>query len=126
MKEVMAIIRINMMNKTKKALSDAGISSFTAKDCLGRGKDLINRVNGSDIGNVYEESIQRSGNAQRLFAKRWMSIIIPDSLVSKVVDTIIRVNKNGKQGDGKIFVLPVYESIRIRTGDEGDSTLDEE
>jgi len=41
MKEVMAIVRINMMNKTKKALSEAGISSMTAKDALGRGKGLV-------------------------------------------------------------------------------------
>ena len=41
MKEVMAIVRINMMNRTKKALSDAGISSMTARDALGRGKDSL-------------------------------------------------------------------------------------
>ena len=41
MKEIMAIVRINMMNKTKKALAEAGISSITARDALGRGKGLV-------------------------------------------------------------------------------------
>ena len=41
MKEVMAIVRMNMMNKTKKALADAGIPSFTARECLGRGKGMV-------------------------------------------------------------------------------------
>ncbi len=54
-----------------------------------------------------------------------ISVVVPDKLVKKVVSTIIEVNKTGKAGDGKIFVLPVDESIRIRTGETGDETLDE-
>ena len=49
-----------------------------------------------------------------------------NKLVKKVVDTIITINKTGKSGDGKIFVLPISESIRIRTGESGEMTLDEE
>jgi nitrogen regulatory protein PII 2 len=126
MKEVMAIVRINMMNKTKKALSDAGISSFTAKDCLGRGKGLVDfkALKGAEQG--YEEAIQQLGGGQRLIPKRWLTVVVPNKLVKKTVDTIITVNQTGKSGDGKIFILPVSESIRIRTGEEGDVTLDEE
>jgi nitrogen regulatory protein PII 2 len=126
MREVMAIIRINMMNKTKKALSDAGISSFSAKECLGRGKGLVDfkTLKGAEQG--YEEAIQQLGSGQRLIPKRWLSIIVPNKLVKKTVDTVISVNQTGKSGDGKIFILPVMNSIRIRTGEEGDITLDEE
>jgi nitrogen regulatory protein PII 2 len=126
MKEVMAVVRINMMNKTKKALSEAGISSFTAKDCLGRGKGLVDfkALKGAEQG--YEEAIQQLGSGQRLISKRWLTVVVPNKLVKKVVDTIISVNQTGKSGDGKIFILPVTESIRIRTGEEGDITLDEE
>jgi nitrogen regulatory protein PII 2 len=126
MKEVMAVIRINMINKTKSALSEAGISSFTAKECLGRGKGLVDfkALKGAEQG--YEEAIQQLGHGQRLIPKRWLSIIVPNKLVKKTVDTIISINKTGKSGDGKIFILPVSESIRIRTGEEGDFTLDEE
>ena len=126
MKEVMAIIRINMINKTKKALSDAGISSFTARECLGRGKGVVDfkALKGAEQG--YEEAIQQLGGGQRLIPKRMLTIVVPDKLVKKTVDTIISANKTGKSGDGKIFIIPVYESYRVRTGESGDITLDEE
>lgn len=126
MKEVMAVVRINMMNKTKKALSDAGISSFTARECLGRGKGVVDfkALKGAELG--YEEAIQQLGSGQRLIPKRLITVIVPDKLVKKAVEAIITVNKTGKSGDGKIFVMPVSDSIRIRTGEEGDVTLDEE
>lgn len=126
MKEVMAVIRINMVNKTKKALSDAGISSFTAREALGRGKGLVDfkALKGAEQG--YEEAIRQLGSGQRLIPKRILFIVLPDKLAKKAVDTVIKVNQTGKSGDGKIFVLPVIDSVRIRTGEDGDSTLDEE
>ena len=54
-----------------------------------------------------------------------VSVVVPDKLVKKVVETIIETNRTGKSGDGKIFVMPVMESIRVRTGETGDETLDE-
>ena len=62
---------------------------------------------------------------QRLIPKRWLTIIVPDRLVKTTVDTIIATNRTGKSGDGKIFVLPVSEAYRVRTGETGDTTLDE-
>lgn len=126
MKEVMAIIRINMMNKTKQALLQADISSFTAREALGRGKGLIDfkALKGAEQG--YEEAIQQLGSGQRLIPKRILFVVVPDKLVKKTVKVIIKVNQTGKSGDGKIFVMPVLDSIRIRTGEEGESTLDEE
>jgi nitrogen regulatory protein PII 2 len=50
---------------------------------------------------------------------------LPDKLVRRAVLSIMEINRTGKAGDGKIFVLPVLESIRIRTGETGDETLDE-
>lgn len=125
MKEVMAIVRMNKINQTKRALSEAGISSMHAKDCLGRGKGLVdfNVLHGAEQG--YEEAISQLGSTQRLIPKRMISVVVPNKLVKKVVETIISVNKTGKSGDGKIFVMPVMDSIRIRTGESGDETLDE-
>ncbi len=125
MKEVMAIVRMNMMNKTKTALSDAGISSITARDALGRGKGLVDMslLEGAEKG--YEEAIAQLGSSQRLIPKRFLTIIVPDKLVPTVVKTIIKVNRTGKSGDGKIFVLPVSEAVRVRTGESGDAILDE-
>ena len=70
MKEIMAIVRINMMNKTKKALADAGISSITARDALGRGKGLVDLtlLEGAEKG--YEEAVAQLGQSQRLIPKR--------------------------------------------------------
>jgi nitrogen regulatory protein PII 2 len=125
MKEIMAVVRINMMNKTKRALADAGISSITAKDALGRGKGLVDfkLLEGAEKG--YEEAIAQLGQSQRLIPKRIFTVIVPDKLASRTVKTIINVNQTGKSGDGKIFVLPVLDSIRVRTGESGDRVLDE-
>nr|MBL0715527.1 P-II family nitrogen regulator [Desulfobacterales bacterium] len=100
MKEVMAIIRMNMMNKTKRALSAAGISSLTARDALGRGKGLVDMtlLKGAEQG--YEEAISQLGQSQRLIPKRMLFIVVNDKLVEKTVKTIIKVNQTGKSGDG--------------------------
>jgi len=125
MKEVMAIVRINMMNKTKSALSEAGISSITARDALGRGKGLVDLtlLEGAERG--YEEAIAQLGQSQRLIPKRIFTVIVPDKLVHKTVQTIIKVNRTGKSGDGKIFVMPVTDSVMVRTGESGDRVLDD-
>ena len=125
MKEIMAIVRINMMNKTKAALAEAGISSITARDALGRGKGLVdlNLLEGAEKG--YEEAIVQLGQSQRLIPKRIFFVVVPDRLVKKTVQTIIAVNRTGKSGDGKIFVMPVMDSVRVRTAESGDQVLDE-
>ncbi|MBT9438260.1 MAG: P-II family nitrogen regulator [Deltaproteobacteria bacterium] len=125
MKEVMAVIRMNMISKTKIALADAGISSITARDCLGRGKGLVDLklLKGAEKG--YEEAISQLGQSQRLIPKRVLFIVVPDKTVEKTVKTIIKVNQTGKSGDGKIFVVPVLDSVRVRTGEKGNITIDD-
>lgn len=125
MKEVMAIVRMNKINQTKRALSAAGITSMHAKDCLGRGKGLVEMIQLGGAERQYEEKMNELGNAGRLIPKRMISVVVPNKMVRKVVDVIMETNKTGKSGDGKIFVLPVLDSIRIRTGESGDETLDE-
>ena len=92
MKEIMAIVRINMMNRTKKALAEAGVSSITARDALGRGKGLVDMslLEGAEKG--YEEAIAQLGQTQRLIPKRIFFVVVPDRLVRKTVETIIKVN----------------------------------
>lgn len=125
MKEVMAIIRMNRINQTKRALVEEGISSMHARECLGRGKGLVDLEVLKGVERGYEEAISLLGNSQRLIPKRMISIIVPDKLVKKTVSTILSVNRTGKPGDGKIFVMPIADSVRIRTGESGDDTLDE-
>jgi nitrogen regulatory protein PII 2 len=125
MKEIMAIIRMNMINKTKIALSKAGVPSMTAREALGRGKGLVDieLLKGAEQG--YEEAVLQLGMSQRLIPKRMLFIVVKEKYVEKVVKTIIKVNRTGKPGDGKIFVMPVSDSISVRTGESGDSTLDD-
>ena len=125
MKEVIAIVRMNMMNRTKSALAEAGLGSITARDALGRGKGIVDLqlLQGAEHG--YEEAIAQLGQSQRLIPKRALLMIVNDELVEKTVKTIIKTNRTGKSGDGMIFVLPCTEAIRVRTGERGEDTLDE-
>ena len=123
MKEIMAVIRMNKMNQTKKALADAGIPAFVAREGYGRGKGLVNQavLEGAAEGN--EEAIALLGTKGRLYPKRIISIVVPDNQVKEAVDALISVNKTGQAGDGKIFVLPVSDSVRVRTGEAGEAAI---
>jgi nitrogen regulatory protein PII 2 len=126
MKEVMAIIRRNMINQTKNALLLAGIDSITARKVQGRGKQKVGFKYIKDIlegAEVSNEMVDAISEPHKLISKRLLTIIVPDDKVKTVVDTIINVNKTGNPGDGKIFILPVEESIRIRTGETGEATI---
>ncbi len=125
MKEVMAVIRMRMMNKTKQALADAGISSITARDVLGRGNTRVDLSLLEGASKGHEEAIALLGSSQRVVAKRMLSVVVPDKMVQKTVKTIIKVNKTGQSGDGRIFVMPVMDAIRVRTGESGDAAIDE-
>ncbi len=125
MKEVMAIVRMNKINLTKKALIEAGVSSMTAMECLGRGKGMVNLelLKGAEQG--YEEAIAQLGQIDRLVPKRAIFIVVPDNLVDKTVDTIIKANQTGKSGDGVIWVLPTEDAVSVRTSENGNTVLDE-
>lgn len=125
MKEVMAIIRMSKMNQTKRALADAGVASFTARKVIGRGKGHVDYLlmKGAEAG--CEEAIVQLGPGPKLIPKRLLNIVVPDDLVSSVVRTIIEVNQSGHPGDGKIFVMPLLDAVRVRTGENADAALDE-
>ena len=116
MKEIMAIIRMNMMNKTKRALSEAGISSMTAKEALGRGRGMVDLRLLEGAGMGCEEAIALLGQSNRLRPKRVLSVVVHEAMVGLAVETVIRCNQTGKGGDGKIFVTPVAEVYTISSG----------
>lgn len=125
MKEILAIVRMNKINQTKRALSESGISSITARDALGRGKGLVDLqlLKGAERG--YEEAISQLGQSQRLIPKRVILIVVPGELVERTVKTIIRENQTGKPGDGVIYVMPCLDAVRVRTGESGEAVLDD-
>jgi len=116
---------MNKMNETKQALIDAGVASFTARKVMGRGKGKVDYLllKGAEEG--HEEAISQLAPGPKMIPKRMLFVVVPDKIVSLVVSTIIDVNKTGNAGDGKIFVMPVREAIRVRTGEADDAALDE-
>ncbi|OAQ19767.1 P-II family nitrogen regulator [Thermosulfurimonas dismutans] len=94
------------------------VPSFTAFKVLGRGKqggrlkELAYRVS-PEVAEKLETS------SYGFIPKRLLLVVVPEAMVPKVVERIIRVNQSGEHGDGKIFVLPMEGVFRVRTGEEG-------
>ncbi len=124
MKEIMAVIRMNKVARTKQALVEAGFNGLTAMKAMGRGKMLkdlaiVDKVK-EDNRDMVLESLLKGG---RLIPKRVISLVVADQDVPKAVETIIEVSKEGNCGDGKIFVLPLAEVVRVRTGERGEAAV---
>jgi nitrogen regulatory protein PII 2 len=121
MKEVMAIIRMNMVNSTKIALASAGFPAFMCRKCLGRGKKSVDMGLVQSLMAAGETPVNAVGEHMteysRLIAKRLFTIIVDDNQVDEVVQIIIDANQTGNPGDGKIFILPIYEAYTVRTGE---------
>lgn len=126
MKEVLAIIRMDKMNATKRALAEAGISSLTARKVVGRGRGNVDYVllKGAEEG--VDEAIAQLGPGPRLIPKRMLTIVVSDHNLQKTVDVIIRNNQTGNPGDGKIFVSSILDAARVRTGEMGNDAILEE
>ena len=127
MKEVMCIIRLNKVNKTKEALAEAGFPSITCRKVLGRGKKSIDKAlieaymeSGEVPQSAYGENLSERG---RLIPKRLITLVVKDEEVKTVVDAVIGVNSTGTPGDGKIFVLPIEEVFRVRDGQSGEDAI---
>jgi len=123
MKEVVAVVRMNMMNRTKQALTDAGIDGYFAHEVLGRGVGLANPHVLEGAASGYEEAVALLGERGKLYPKRMITVVVPDKDVKAVVKTLIEVNQTGKPGDGKIFVLPVGDAVRVRTAESGEKSI---
>ena len=123
MKEVIAVVRMNMMNQTKSALSEAGIDAFFAHEAQGRGKGVVNVAVLEGAASGYEEAAAVLGEKGKLYPKRMLTVVVTDDLVEDVVEAITAVNQTGKPGDGKIFVLPLSDAVRVRTGEKGDKSI---
>jgi nitrogen regulatory protein PII 2 len=126
-KEVVAIIRMNMVNKTKEALLKEGIAAVTCRKVVGRGRK---KVDFSIIGGIIDDGSIESSNVgenisemHRLIPKRMLELFVKDEDVEKVINTIMEINSHGNPGDGKIFVMNVFEAVRIRTGEVGTDAI---
>ena len=124
MKEVIAIIRRHRLQETKAGLLGIGIPALTMISVEGRGKQKglpgWNYELDPTLTMVEEKN---TGVSMRFIPKRMISTIVEDEDVTKVVETIIRTNQSGHIGDGKIFVCPVEDAVRVRTGENGEQAL---
>ena len=123
MKEITAIIRMDMVNKTKEALLKIGIPSMTAIKVMGRGKKKIAyelfESAFSEDDELPKVMAEQLSEVHRLMPKRMIILDVEDAEVAKIVKSIIEVNQNGNPGNGKIFVTTIDEVVRIRTGETG-------
>ncbi|MFI3271001.1 MAG: P-II family nitrogen regulator [Pseudomonadota bacterium] len=123
MREIIAIIRNNKVASTKKALVDAGIPALTGVHCHGRGHHGVDFT--LQVAPTAANTEACSAQAPSLLPKYLLNIAVPKNCVKRVVDIIAAENHTGTAGDGKIFVLPIEETIRMRTGETGHNALDE-
>jgi nitrogen regulatory protein PII 2 len=125
-KEVIAIIRPNKVTKTVKALEAVGFPALTVIKCFGRGKQRgylsANLPDVVDIEKIVKEG-EKEGLFMKYIPKRMISIVVNDEDVPLVVGIIMKINRTGQIGDGRIFVLPVEDAIRVRTGETGESAI---
>ncbi|WP_080905597.1 P-II family nitrogen regulator [Parabacteroides sp. Marseille-P3160] len=123
MKEIIAIIRPNKMNATKKIIDELEVPSVTAMPVLGRGnqRGLNAILNGFDV----HPGLIAKGHTMgmKFVPKRMLIIVASDENVEIIMNALIKANRTGYIGDGKIFVCPTDDAVRIRTNESGDTAL---
>lgn len=137
MKEILAIIRRDKLPVVKQALADLGYPSLTIQSVDGRGKQkgaMITELD-PEMPESYATAVKLKPTpsayalehslpkAALYVPKRMLTLVAPQSAVKGIIDAIIKVNQSGKHGDGKIFVMPVENAMRIRTGETDDAAV---
>jgi nitrogen regulatory protein P-II 1 len=112
MKKVEAIIKPFKLDEVTEALAEVGVKGMTVTEVKGFGRTGGKR-----------EVYRGSAYVVDFVPKVKIEIVVPDPLIVPVLEAIERSAKTGRIGDGKIFVFPVEEAIRIRTGERGDDAI---
>lgn len=112
MKKVEAVIKPFKLDDVKEALNEIGISGITITEVKGYGRQK-----------GHTELYRGAEYVVDFIPKVKLDIVVADEGVDKVVRTIQESARTGKIGDGKIFVLPIEEAVRIRTGEKGDEAV---
>ena len=111
-KKVEAIIKPFKLDEVKQALSEVGVAGLTATEVKGFGRQK-----------GHTELYRGAEYVVDFLPKVKVEVVVSDQLVGRVMEVIERAAKTGRIGDGKIFVVPVEEVIRIRTGERGEEAL---
>jgi nitrogen regulatory protein P-II 1 len=111
-KKIEAIVKPHKLDDVKSALTQVGIQGLTVSEVRGFGRQK-----------GHTELYRGSEYTVDFLPKVKIEVVVGDNLVDKVVSVIVGAAKTGSIGDGKVFVLPIDESIRIRTGEKGESAV---
>jgi len=111
MKKIEAIIRKTKFDDVKEALLEVDIEWFSYYDVRGIGK--------TRQGRVYRGVVYDTSSIERIL----VSIVVRDKNVEKTVEALLAAAQTGEIGDGRIFIIPIEDAIRIRTGERGDIAL---
>src|SRR3989440_5554096 len=112
MKKIEAIIKPFKLDDVKEALTELGVVGMTVTEVRGFGRQK-----------GHTELYRGSEYTVDFLPKVKIEVVVADSLVDKVVAAVAAAARTGSIGDGKVFVLPINESIRIRTGETGESAV---
>jgi len=113
MKKIEAIIRPEKLNDVKDALEKAGCVGLNVVHVTGRGAQK-GIVHGGRGGETYTVD---------MLPKLKIEVVVKDAEVKKIVDVVLKSARTGNIGDGKIFVIPVEDAIRVRTGEQGEAVV---
>ena len=112
MKLVKAVIKPFKLEELKEALSEIGVEGMTVSEVKGFGRQK-----------GHTEIYRGSEYTVDFLPKIMVEIAVPDDRVDAAVEAIVNSAKTGKIGDGKVFVVPLEDAVRIRTGESGDEAL---
>ena len=112
MKKIEAIIKPFKLDDVKEALTELGVIGMTVTEVRGFGRQK-----------GHTELYRGSEYTIDFLPKVKVELVVPDQLVDKVVAAVGAAARTGSIGDGKIFVMPMGEAIRIRTGEKGESAI---
>ena len=112
MKKIEAIIKPFKLDEVKEALQEIGIQGLSVIEVKGFGRQK-----------GHTEIYRGSEYTIDFLPKVVVEVVVPDDMADKVIDTIVRAAKTEKIGDGKVFVIPVDQAVRIRTGEQGEEAL---
>ncbi|MFN3648298.1 MAG: P-II family nitrogen regulator [Armatimonadota bacterium] len=112
MTKIEAVIRPEKLDDVKAGLDELGITGITVMEVRGAGQQrgYVHRYRGAEY-------------RVNLLEKLKLETVVPDHVVDQAVEVIVRHGRTGEVGDGKIFLVPVCDAVRVRTGERGESAI---
>ena len=112
MVKIEAVIRPDKLDAVKTALDEIGVHGITIMEVRGAGQQrgYVHRYRGAEY-------------RVNLLEKIKLETVVPDGLVDEAVEVIVSSGRTGEVGDGKIFLIPVTDAVRVRTGERGEAAI---